>query len=75
MTRHWATGATATADREFPGGQDFEPWRSDPCVLAYDWRVMPYSVEFGFMDGALAASAQTEQALTDFAASVTLAPG
>ena len=75
VTRHWATGATATADREFPGGQDFEPWRSDPCVLAYDWRVMPYSVEFGFMDGALAASAQTEQALTDFAASVTLAPG
>ena len=75
VTRHWATGAVATAIQEFPGGQDFEPWSSYPCVLTYDWSVMPYSAEMVFTDGALGASAQTEQALADFAASVTLSAG
>ena len=75
VTRHWATGAVATAQRNFPGSQEGESWTSFPCVLAYDWQVMPYSVELTFMDGALAASAQTEEALVDFAGSVTLSAG
>ena len=32
-----------------------DPWSSRDCVLAYDWQVLPYFVEFAFADGALSA--------------------
>ena len=75
-----ATGAVATARYVWQelGTTDAaatDPWQSADCVLAYDWQVLPYFAELTFVDGALGASAQTEQALADFAASVTLSAG
>ena len=62
------TGAVATARYVWQelGTTDAavtDPWSSRDCVLAYDWQVLPYFVEFAFADGAL--SAQQLSALAD----------
>lgn len=54
------TGAVATARYVWQelGTTDAavtDPWSSRDCVLAYDWQVLPYFVEFAFADGALSA--------------------
>lgn len=62
------TGAVATARYVWQklGTTDAavtDPWSSRDCVLAYDWQVLPYFVEFAFADGAL--SAQQLNALAE----------
>ena len=60
MVQSSPTGAVATARYVWQelGTTDAavtDPWSSRDCVLAYDWQVLPYFVEFAFADGALSA--------------------
>lgn len=69
------TGAVATARYVWQelGTTDAavtDPWSSRDCVLAYDWQVLPYFVEFAFADGALSA-----QQLSSLAEGIELSVG
>ena len=69
------TGAVATARYVWQelGTTDAavtDPWNSRDCVLAYDWKVLPYFAEFAFADGALSA-----QQLSALAESIELSVG